>query len=119
MSMQASEKQARKKLHKQKAKAEVACRWSEWRQAHADTLTLLRIPEVYLKCEDYWYDFLQHGRLHYHADPDENDVARAYRVSNLSVEQARAFFTLIQDEYSDGWSNVDHVICRVHEILKR
>ena len=113
------ERQARKRLHKQMAATEVARRWSEWQLAHADTLALLRIPNVYLKREDYWGDFLTHGHLHLHTDTDEDAVARAYDVSSLSVEQARAFFALIRDDYPDGWSNVDHVIHRVYEILKR
>jgi hypothetical protein len=117
--MSFAERRARKKQHRQMAKAGVARRWLDWRRTHADTLSLLRIPDVYLKCEDYWHDFLQHGRLHYCADSDEDDTARANDVSSLSVEQARAFFELIHDEYPDGWSNVDHVIYRVYEIIKR
>ncbi len=115
--MPLSERQARKRLHKQMAATEVARRWSEWQHAHADTLALLRIPKVYLKCEDYWGDFLTHGCLHLHTDPDEDAVTRAYDVGSLSVEQARAFFELIKDDYPDGWSNVDHVIHRVYRIL--
>jgi len=116
--MPVSRKRARKKLHKQMAAMEVAHRWSKWRRTHATTLLFLGIPEIYLKCEDYWYDFLQHGHLHCYADPGEDDAARAYDVAKLSIEQARAFFGLIQDDYSDGWSNVDHVIYRVHELIE-
>ena len=117
--MPLTERQARKRLHKQMAAAEVARRWAEWQHTHADTLALLRIPKVYLKCEDYWGDFLCVGCLHLHTDPAEDADARAYDVSSLSVEQARAFFELIKDDYPDGWSNVDHVIDRVYGIIKR
>ena len=112
-------RQSRKQLHKQMAAAEVASRWTGWRSTHADTLSLLGIPEVYLKCEEYWGDFLTHGYLHLHTDFDEDAAARAYDVSCLSVEQAHAFFSLIKDDYPDGWSNVDHVIHRVYQIIKR
>jgi hypothetical protein len=117
--MSISEKRARMKRNQQLAKAGRARRWSEWRRTHASTIRLLQIPEVYLKCEDYWHDFLQHGRLHYNADPDEDASALAYNIGSLSVEQARAFFDLIQGEYPDGWSNIDHVIYRISEITKQ
>lgn len=117
--METSGKRVRKKLHKQMTAAEVARRWSEWRQSNAGTLSLLQIPEIYLKREDYWRDFLMHGCLHLHTDPEEDDAARAYSVNSLSIVQARAFFTLIQGDYPDGWSNVDYVIHRVYEMLKR
>jgi hypothetical protein len=117
--MPTSNRNARKKEQKEKAAAEVARRWAEWQQTHADALRLLAIPSVYLKREEYWHDFLTHGHLHLHADTDEDDSARAYDVSRLAPEQARAFFALIQDDYPDGWSHLDHVIHRVHEILQR
>jgi hypothetical protein len=117
--MAASNRKTRKKEHKEKAAAEVARRWARWQQTHADTLRLLGIPAVYLKREEYWHDFLTHGRLHLHTDPDEDSSARAYDVSGLSLEQAKAFFALIQDDYPDGWSHLDHVIHKVHEILQR
>ena len=117
--MAVSQKQARKKLQKQMAASEKARRWLAWRHKHAETLSLLQIPEVYLKCEEHWHDFLTHGRLHLHSDIDEDATARAYDVSSLSVEQARAFFELIRDDYPDGWSNADHVIHCAFKILEK
>ena len=100
------------------ATAEEARRWAEWRDAHADILALLQIPQVYLKSELYWRDFLTHGQLHFYSDLDEDKAARAYKVGSLSVDEARAFFELIKDSYPNGWSNVDFVIWTIHRILQ-
>ena len=47
------------------------------------------LPDIILRDEDHWYDFLDHGILDHHDDPTR------FRLSDLSVRQKAALLRLL------------------------
>jgi len=74
-----------------------ALAWREWVRKNEAGLSECGLPEIVLKSESHWWDFLMHGYLDHHDDPS------SFTVDHLSKEEMRSLkafleFTLSADE---------------------
>jgi hypothetical protein len=66
--------------------------WRDWLLRHQGELAACRLPELVLKDEEHWWDFLMHGYLDHHEDPSR------FSVDALSQTEKQMLYEFLEVE---------------------
>jgi hypothetical protein len=66
--------------------------WRDWLRQNEIVLNECGLPEIVLRSESHWWDFLMHGYLDHHSDPSK------FTVDDLSKEQMQCLKKFLESE---------------------
>ena len=66
--------------------------WREWLRQNENVLNECGLPEIVLRSESHWWDFLMHGYLDHHDDPSN------FIVDALSKEEMKCLKRFLESE---------------------
>ena len=87
---------------------EIELRWREWLRRNKNVLNECGLPEIVLRSEAHWWDFLMHGYLDHHEDSSvftvddlsksEMECLKEFLESELTTEEKSSAIVLLQLE---------------------